>query len=642
MNLEELDLEELQDMNAGDEEEESYYLDEDWPEDEERKVRKKGLWKKLLLFCCILILGIAGGALYYVKTQTVYAKAITEAGTPVEAKDFFKGRSGVLGELLQIPEEGDFTEDTVLPDCKVPGIYPLKLKAGLFTFQTKLEIQDTIPPVAEGCQVVVSKGEEREAEDFICNLQDCTDVTVVFAEKPDFSAYGHWEVPLILTDLGGNTANVMGELVVSKTLPIVTVEAGEAFPALEAFLAAELTSDQKKSAKLVSPVSSFDLNKVAEYEVALMVEGESYTSVLKVVDTTAPTGSVQDVDSFYTADLTADAFVIESQDLFPVTAAFEKEPDMSLPGPQTVSIILSDPSGNQTILSASLTLSEDLEAPELIGVKNFVYFIGDGISYKQDIVVNDNANSNLELKIDHSAVDTEKEGTYPITYSVTDKAGNSTSQTIYVDVRVQQYSQEEVDAMADAVLEKICPQESSDYEKCLAIFKWVKSNVGYIDSSQKENWLQGAYEGLKNHTGDCYVYAMTSKELLQRAGITTMDIKKIPRKHDHFWNLVDLGTGWLHFDTTPRISDHPDIFLWTDEELMQYSDKHSGSHNYDKKAYPEIAGEDPDGDAYGYSEEQLAANRAARARALANAQAAGQEEAGMPEVTDGGMGVIAP
>ena len=86
---------------------------------------------------------------------------------------------------------------------------------------------------------------------------------------------------------------------------------------------------------------------------------------------------------------------------------------------------------------------------------------------------------------------------------------------------------------------------------------------------------------------------MSAKELLTRAGIPNEDIQKIPRSHHHFWNLVDVGTGWLHFDTTPRVSDHPNIFLWTDEELMEYSGRHYGSHNYDRSLYPEVNGTKP-------------------------------------------------
>ena len=68
--------------------------------------------------------------------------------------------------------------------------------------------------------------------------------------------------------------------------------------------------------------------------------------------------------------------------------------------------------------------------------------------------------------------------------------------------------------------------------------------------------------------GDCYVFACTAKVLLTRAGITNMDIEKIPAKTRHYWNLVDIGDGWYHFDTTPR-KDGTIFFMWDDAKLME-------------------------------------------------------------------------
>ena len=48
-----------------------------------------------------------------------------------------------------------------------------------------------------------------------------------------------------------------------------------------------------------------------------------------------------------------------------------------------------------------------------------------------------------------------------------------------------------------------------------------------------------------------------------------------------------MGEGWLHFDTTPR-TDNPEIYLWTDQELMEYSKEHDNAFDYDTALYPEI------------------------------------------------------
>ena len=66
-----------------------------------------------------------------------------------------------------------------------------------------------------------------------------------------------------------------------------------------------------------------------------------------------------------------------------------------------------------------------------------------------------------------------------------------------------------------------------------------------------------------------------------------MDIEKIPAKTRHYWNLVDIGEGWYHFDTTPR-KDRPTIFMWDEARMMDYSQNHNLSHNYDHSLYPVV------------------------------------------------------
>ena len=100
--------------------------------------------------------------------------------------------------------------------------------------------------------------------------------------------------------------------------------------------------------------------------------------------------------------------------------------------------------------------------------------------------------------------------------------------------------------------------------------------------------MEGAYQGILEREGDCYTYAMTEKCLLSRAGIKNMDIEKIKKNNSmHFWNLIDIGERWYHFDSTRR-ADGATFFYLTDEKLMKYSKAHNGTHNYDRELYPKI------------------------------------------------------
>ena len=193
--------------------------------------------------------------------------------------------------------------------------------------------------------------------------------------------------------------------------------------------------------------------------------------------------------------------------------------------------------------------------------------------------------------MDSGSVNLNAAGTYPVTYNAVDYAGNTTSVTVNVTVKERVYTEEVVYSLADSILAQIITDNMTQRDKAYAIFKYVKAHVSYLDSSEKGNWLKAAYSGLAYGRGDCYVYASVSKALLTRAGITNMDIERIPSGNTlHYWNLVDIGDGhgWYHFDTTPRRPDRPNIFLWTDSQITEYSNTHYNSHNYDRSKYPKI------------------------------------------------------
>ncbi len=234
--------------------------------------------------------------------------------------------------------------------------------------------------------------------------------------------------------------------------------------------------------------------------------------------------------------------------------------------------------------------AEDTTPPVISGVKDITIPAGGSVSYKRGVSVSDDRDKDITFTVDNSQVKLYMVGDYPITYIAADKAGNTTEVTATLHVEeptVNTATEELVNHMADELLEEITTDSMSQYEAAEAIFNWVHENVGYVDHSPKEDWIKGAYRGLKEHQGDCFVYAMTSKCLLTRAGIENMDIEKIPAKTSHYWNLINLGEGWYHFDNTRR-KDGYSFFYCTDEEIMKYSRAHDGSHNYDSTQYPEI------------------------------------------------------
>ena len=334
-------------------------------------------------------------------------------------------------------------------------------------------------------------------------------------------------------------------------------------------------------------MSEIDFNQVGDHEVLLEIDGETYASTLRVVDTVPPRLEGQDVESFLQVPGKPEDFVAWAEDATELAFSFRQEPDLSLAGTQEVEIVARDSGGNETAAWASLTLREDTEAPVIHGAVDLDYFLGESISYRKNVTVTDNCQEGVVLEVDTTSVDLNKEGVYPITYTARDIAGNQSSATVNLTVRARMYSEEEMYAYADAVLEEIIEPDMSLRDKAWAIYSYVLGNVAYINHTEKGDWIRAAYEGLVDKKGDCYAYACAAKALLTRAGIPNLDIRRIPTSFEHYWNLVDVGEGWYHFDTTPR-PDHPTIFLWTDAELMEYNAEHYGAFNYDPALYPEI------------------------------------------------------
>ena len=115
-------------------------------------------------------------------------------------------------------------------------------------------------------------------------------------------------------------------------------------------------------------------------------------------------------------------------------------------------------------------------------------------------------------------------------------------------------------------------------------------HLWYSDSSDKSDYLQGAYVMMTERSGDCFNYFALSKLMFERLGIDNIDVRKVKNYEgdaDHFWSLVSLDGGetWYHFDCTPRIGGG-DFCLITDAELDAYSVSHKNSHNRDKSLYP--------------------------------------------------------
>ncbi len=542
-----------------------------------RRKRQSGRGPSLVVVLLLVVLVIVAGVYLHGRVTKTYS---LEAGETVVAEQLI-----VRGNAVPLIVK-DLTEE----ERHTPGEYEISVRLAPFTHTVKVTVQDTTAPVAAGVSAFCKYGNTLPLEAFVTEVTDATDVTYAFETEPDFKKGGEQEVAVIYTDAAGNRTRVVSTLYVSNLVNEMVMEAGGSIPGPRAFLE-DIPGFENTEVYYITDIGEIDTSVPGDYEISMLVDGRESLVHLIVEDTIAPVFTVKHIDGWTLKAIEPEMFVVSAQDATAVTYSFADEPDWTRAGSASAEVIAMDAAGNVNSQIVTFKLKEDTVAPE-VSLSTIDIIIGEAVSYKKAVGYSDNADSKAELKleIDNSKVDPNTVGTYKVTYTVTDTAGNSTTKTgeVYVmDKKPIYYDETVVNEKADEVLAQIIKDNMTPYEKTRAIYNWVHGKIGYISHSEKGDWVRGAYEGLVKRQGDCFVYACTAKVLLTRAGIENMDIVKSKVNPSHYWNLVNLGEGWYHFDATPR-KDKTVFFMWTDAQLREYSESHKDTHIYDASLYPEI------------------------------------------------------
>lgn len=278
---------------------------------------------------------------------------------------------------------------------------------------------------------------------------------------------------------------------------------------------------------------------------------------------------------------------------------FDKEYHFDSTGEYRLGLVLTDPRGKESFYEASFSLIIDSEPPSLVGAKDLSVYIGDGISYKNDIELFDNCDGALHLEIDSSAVDLDHEGIYPVSYIAKDAAGNQTTVSISVYVYRERVTQEDLFELIDPIIADRVPTASSLEQQVRSVYVYVYNHIDYDAYSDKSDWVRAAYDGMRTGKGDCFTYFALSKAFFTRLGIDTMDIQRKTGLVDerHYWNLVNIGTErsprWYHFDACRLSGVQHNGCLLTDLQVKAYTKQRvdeDGNGNYfyvyDTSGYP--------------------------------------------------------
>ncbi|MBR1629652.1 MAG: hypothetical protein IJ679_10390, partial [Lachnospiraceae bacterium] len=367
-------------------------------------------------------------------------------------------------------------------------------------------------PALETRDLTIGYGKDFAPEDFLKSTEE-EGFTYSFTAKPDSTLLDKkQDVRIQAVDADGNQASGEAKLSVLSFPGSAQVEAGTEEEEAKSTVLTRFDTETMEGWEEVN------LSHVDSYPLSVEKDGKTYLADVEVVDTVAPVFSVRNMKCNIGYEVKAKEFVTEVEDATDVSFSFGSKPDVSGKGKHALVIIAEDEGGNHSRHTAFLTLGKDTEPPVFDQANDFTSFVGDSIKYKEKVEVSDNFDSEITIDVDSSKVDPTKPGTYPVEYTATDAAGNSASTTLNITLGDFSAEEAEVITKADEIISQIITDGMSDKDKTWAIYEYIRDHVNYVSSSEKDDYMKAARQGLVNGSGDCYVFRSVAKLLLDEAG----------------------------------------------------------------------------------------------------------------------------
>lgn len=460
------------------------------------------------------------------------------------------------------------------------GDYEVKAEFDGKTFTSTLRIVDTTAPAPDVVPAAVLVDGSIEPTALVLTNGDATAVSYEFTAEPVTQKAGTVDCGIKAVDEAGNESELTGKVIVCDV--IAELEASLDM-LTEADLLKALGSDY--SGYEMAETESFERTSLGAHAVTI-TKGDNKVSVGVVIkDTVAP--SAVGIDCLCSTGYYCEPmkFVTDVVDMSKVTAKFVSEPDWDEEGEQDVEVILTDRAGNETKIPAKAVIAPDTTAPVIYAARDRYCYVGEAVAYFKEVFAEDNADPEPEIDVDKSKVNTKAAGEYDVTYTATDENGNSSSVTVKFTFIEKKVSDEKLDAQVDKVLNSILTDDMTVPEQAYAVFNYCYDNITYWGSSDKTDWKSEAYRGLTEGVGDCFTFYAASYALLQKIDCQVLSVERMNGKTQHFWCLVDLGTGWYHFDTCNVGPEHLKCFMKTSEELVKYSIQY---WRFDTTLYPAL------------------------------------------------------
>lgn len=492
---------------------------------------------------------------------------VCEAGTEApSARDF-------LCDDYDAALETEITEEMM----RTPGSYPIRLRADGQALETLLTVRDTTAPQVRTRTVVRTPGSSVSPEEFLESVSDAGDTTAIFLSEPDLTSREFQEIPIRVTDETGNSTDVTAGLLFSRSTPIAIEARTTPLTAEECLHGTEYTD--------AVLIRSFTPSEPGMYAVSLQIDGDPQLAIVEVLDTVPPVLEYGSYYWYFGHPIEASRMV-RVKDVSETTVSFATDVDWTLPK-QTVTVSATDSAGNTATASFSLILENDTLPPVLHGITQRYLYLDEPFSYLGGVSAVDNADGEVPVSVDTSAVNPNQVGTYSVTYTATDCDGNTVSQTARVIIKKSTTSVEKLDRYVKKVSKQIFKDGMSLADKVFAVWDYVYGNIRYVEKSDKTDWRKEALRGLMYGKGDCFTANSVARALLEPIGAEVYSMQRHSFNTHHYWLLVNIGTGWYHFDANASREHGYQCRMWTDAQCAVMS----GFWGYDKSASPVVATE---------------------------------------------------
>lgn len=384
--------------------------------------RKRSFLIPILVLITVLLSLLVGFMAFTVwcDSQQVFHDVTVELGqvTSIDIRDFLTS----LGR----PSRASFVTDPATIDFTKVGRTSLTLKHGTQKAVVNLIVEDTTAPKAEFLSEYTASVTDAlpQAGALVVRTEDYSQVRAYYAEDPVIpDDYSDITVTVVVEDTSGN--KVEGHCVLHFTgwlRESCTLELGQTLTA-EMLLAAP-----DKDAAFLDGEKLKELSaSLGEHTLTVTTGASSAQCTITVQDTTAPSLTLKNLQCMPGETAQVSDFVVSAEDLSgePTVSLVDELPDPYAEGIHTIAIEATDSSGNVTRKEATLWISGDRNPPKIQGAdKEMTVEKGSSPDFLTDVTASDDVDGTCDVTLDTSGLDMSREGTYTITYSAMDSAGN--------------------------------------------------------------------------------------------------------------------------------------------------------------------------------------------------------------------------